>query len=166
MVCFRNFLSTFASKYEVLSYKNKKKWFLYFVLLSFHCDCRNLFFHRKQTYFTLLLWLKWNLINLWHDEFTVMYSKYQRKNYSGSSIGRAPNLLAGVVVLITSMCKWLLSCLQMAISTGPTQVCHGLALDDVAVFLKNSRTNFNRVWTTLSPMWCIETNLRQKCEPG
>ena len=119
-----------------------------------------------QTYFTLLMRLKWNLIKLWHDEFTVMYSKYLRKNYSGSSIGRAPNLQAGVVVLITSMCKWLLGCLQMAISMGPTQVCHGLALEDVTVFLRNSRTIFNRVWTTLSSIWCVETNLRQKCEAG
>ena len=41
----------------------------------------------QQTSFTLLMWLRWNLINLWHDEFT------------------------------------------------------GIALVDVAIFLRNSRTN-------------------------
>jgi len=43
------------------------------------------------------------------------------------------------------MGKWLLVCLQMAILAGSTQVCHGIALVDVAIFLRNSRTNFNRV---------------------
>jgi len=43
------------------------------------------------------------------------------------------------------MGKWLLACLQMAISAGSTQVCHRIALVYVAIFLRNSRTNFNRV---------------------
>jgi len=43
------------------------------------------------------------------------------------------------------MGKWLQVCLQMAISAGSTQFCHGIALVDVAIFLRNSRTNFNRV---------------------
>jgi len=44
------------------------------------------------------------------------------------------------------MGKWLLACLQMAISVWSTQVCHGIDLVDVAIFLRNSMTNFNRVF--------------------
>jgi len=61
---------------------------------------------------------------------------YLRMNYPGISIVRSPNLQAGVVVLITAMGKWLLVCLKMAISAGSTQVCHGIALVDVAIFLE------------------------------
>jgi len=49
------------------------------------------YFLVQQTSFTLFMWLIWNLINLWHDEFTAMnsYVPYVRKNYPGSSIGRS-----------------------------------------------------------------------------
>jgi len=40
------------------------------------------------------------------------------------------------------MGKWLLTCLQMAISAGSTQVCHRMALVDVVIFFRISRTNF------------------------
>jgi len=104
----------------------------------------------QQTYFTLLMWLSWNLLicgtvsSLWCIVTSL------RKNYLGSSISGSTDLQAGILVSITAMVKWLLVCLQMAISTGPTQVCHGVALVDVAILVRNSRTNFNRVCV---PRW-------------
>jgi len=74
------------------------------------------------------------------------------RTLSSSSIGRSPDLQAGVVVSFTAMGKCLLACLQMAISAGSTKVCHGIALVDVSIFLRNSRTNFNRESTTLSSL--------------
>jgi len=88
-----------------------------------------------------------------------------RKNYPGNSHGKSPDLQAGVVILKTAMGKWLLACLQMAISTGPTLVFHIVTLSDVAIFQRNSRTNFDGVCTNLSLLWWILTKLRQKCEP-
>jgi len=54
----------------------------------------------QQTSFTFLMWYRWNLINLWHDEFTVMYSNIplEEINCPGSSIGWSHNLQAGFVV--------------------------------------------------------------------
>jgi len=43
-----------------------------------------------------------------------------RKNYPGSSIGRSTDSQAGVVVWNIAMVKWLLACLQMAISASTT----------------------------------------------
>ena len=43
------------------------------------------------------------------------------------------------MVSITAMGKWLLACLHMAISARTTQVCHGIVLVDVALFLRNWR---------------------------
>ena len=98
----------------------------------------------QQTSFTLLMWSRWNLINLWHDKFTVMYSNEPKKNYPCSSIDRTLDLQAGGMGSITAMGKWLLVCLQMAIAAWPTHVWNGLASCDVAICLRNSRTNFIR----------------------
>jgi len=40
--------------------------------------------------------------------------------------------------LIIATRKLLLACLQMATSAGSTQVCHGIAVVDVAIFLPGS----------------------------
>jgi len=82
----------------------------------------------QQTSFTLLMWSKWNLINCGTMSLLSCTSIVTnlRKNYPGSSIDRSTDLQSGVVVSITAMGKWLLACLQMAISVGPTKVCHGL----------------------------------------
>ena len=94
-----------------------------------------------------------------------------RKNYPGSSIGRSPDLQAVVKVSITAMGKWLLACQQMAILAEPTTVWHGLALVDVAIFLRNSRTNFNRVcvwrWVHCDLLkWTQDRNVSQGSSVG
>ena len=107
-------------------YVSHRLWVVVCVLLL----CPHIFFKFvHQTSFTLFMSLRWNLINLLHDEFTVMYSNEPK--LCGSSIGWSPDLTAVVVVSITAMGKWLLVCLQMVISAGSTQVCHGIASVDL-----------------------------------
>jgi len=93
-------------------------------------------------------------------------SAYIFSSYPGSSISASPDLQAEVVTSLTAMGKCLMVCPQMAISAGYTQVCYGIAL-----VLSNSSKKFKDefqpgVCTTLSLPWFIETNIRQKCEPG
>ena len=122
----------------------------------------------QQTSFTLLMWLRWNLINLWHDEFTVMYSNVpKRTTQVAQLVDHLTCMQAGVVVLFTAMGKWLLACLQMAISAGST---HGLPWNCFSRCSNISKKIEDKcqlcVCTMLSSLWCIETNLGQKYEPG